>query len=936
MNQVHLSVAKCIDRLLDALVETGETEESFFNAADRSLEPIDIALENLANQSGCSVLTALRNSIAYAPIDLLPLFKVYVRWLVSKNGASDTLALKKIADSLPQIHGPSSFLNSLAVRRQAPTQDLTFRALAADPWALLKAFRVYGFGISESEWHQATLHILQAFASKKSVLSPPDLHRLCQEWIKAPGRGLNLEEIRGLSQDVTDRLMLLNEISAPLLDLNDPALHQEIQKSKVRTWERHDKEDLLADLSDLRLNTERIHRLLLGVSKGWLEPGLIKSGLGTIRVPWDARKVDAKTRKIIAEMPASHERVALDFAAAKDNQLNGTLEKLSGTEMAELCDIFGTERILERLATARADGESAVKLAMVAGTGRPHLVDEVGRLLSKKRFPNSSRAAIASGLILSLRPSKRRDVLRTKPAFLRSICSQGTLSPSIAEPVLKAFEGLQSSEKLISEYGPRFVANLCLKSGDVGFSWLATTVEKARNRRRFSRLAPVLARLKTKILKVVLGETLEVDEFLRLLDLTPMREMRTRTPLLKLKTRTGINVAEGAAAMYPVPRRLEYLLKTAAPEVRERYADRHLEFVRTKRPEVLNLERALRNRDGSALEGIPQSIREAHLPWIRERWHDQPTLAVAFEAAVALSPRDISLLVFLAHERWRNLNPDLPGRSFDHLYHSYKLPKRRGGNRTITAPPPNLKRLQRRLLDTWQPQTNLHSAAHGFRPGHSIVSNASPHVGHDVVVTMDIADFFPSTQWYLILAACKRLVPATMSLGAACFIADICSWGGGLPQGAPTSPFLANLILTPADASLATAAKKKGVTYTRYADDLAVSGGDAAVAMIPFVRDVLNDFGYRIDPKKTNIFRRGRRQVVTGLVVNEKPNVPRRIRRRIRAAVNRAASGGQPEWHGSAITTRQLGGLIGHLAMTQPEEARGLLLQLKDSKVASP
>ena len=200
---------------------------------------------------------------------------------------------------------------------------------------------------------------------------------------------------------------------------------------------------------------------------------------------------------------------------------------------------------------------------------------------------------------------------------------------------------------------------------------------------------------------------------------------------------------------------------------------------------------------------------------------------------------------------------------------------------------------------------------------------------------MDIANFFPSTRWSLILAACKRLLPESMSVGAACFVADICSWGGGLPQGAPTSPFLANFILTPADASLTKAAHNKGLAYTRYADDLALSGNDSAVSMIPFVRDVLNDFGFKIDPKKTNIFRRGRRQVVTGLVVNDKVNVPRRFRRRVRAAVHRATSGAEPEWHGSAITPRQLKGLIGHLALTQPQEARDLLLQLKTPKVDS-
>ena len=93
-------------------------------------------------------------------------------------------------------------------------------------------------------------------------------------------------------------------------------------------------------------------------------------------------------------------------------------------------------------------------------------------------------------------------------------------------------------------------------------------------------------------------------------------------------------------------------------------------------------------------------------------------------------------------------------------------------------------------------------------------------------------------------------------------------------------------------------AGRAGVAYTRYADDLTFSGGDEAIGLLPFAREVVGGLGYRLDDAKTNLYRRGRRQLVTGLVVNEKPNLPRRARRRLRAAVHARLKGLTPHWHG--------------------------------------
>ncbi|MFC1791039.1 reverse transcriptase family protein, partial [Gemmatimonadota bacterium] len=190
-----------------------------------------------------------------------------------------------------------------------------------------------------------------------------------------------------------------------------------------------------------------------------------------------------------------------------------------------------------------------------------------------------------------------------------------------------------------------------------------------------------------------------------------------------------------------------------------------------------------------------------------------------------------------------------------------------------------------------------------------------------MVVNLDIQGFFPNTTHEQVLIALRRDLTPLLSETAVRFLAEICCFRGGLPIGAPTSPALANLVMRPIDASLAKAAKRFDLQYTRYADDLTFSGGTDAHRIIPFVEKVLSERGYEIEGKKTNIFRRGRRQIVTGLVVNERVNLPRHIRRKLRAAVHRRTKGGQPMWHGRPITDSELQGYVAALGAVRPEES---------------
>ena len=314
---------------------------------------------------------------------------------------------------------------------------------------------------------------------------------------------------------------------------------------------------------------------------------------------------------------------------------------------------------------------------------------------------------------------------------------------------------------------------------------------------------------------------------------------------------------------------------------------------------------------------------------MRDKYSGVPSIAAAYELALAFSLPDAPLLCHLSKQLSKSEESAELGYRLDSLYRTYKIPKKAGGTRTITVPEDSLKRLQGRILRKGLDVIRLPRCVKGFRRGESIVTNASAHVGKAMVVNVDISSFFPSTGFERIRDACGLVVGGVLSAQATRLLAEICSFGGGLPMGAPTSPALGNLVLRRADYAIRNAARKYDIAYTRYADDLTFSGKRDVHRIIPFVARVLKELGYKLDLKKTGIYRRGRRQMVTGLVVNEKVNVPRRVRRRIRAAVHRKANGQTPHWHDEIMYMPELLGRLAFLNQVRPDEAERLLKQLR-------
>ena len=256
-------------------------------------------------------------------------------------------------------------------------------------------------------------------------------------------------------------------------------------------------------------------------------------------------------------------------------------------------------------------------------------------------------------------------------------------------------------------------------------------------------------------------------------------------------------------------------------------------------------------------------------------------------------------------------------RAIQPRYRSFTVPKRSGGSRTIDAPEDRLKLIQRRILYRVLGGLRAHRCAHGFERGRSIVTNARPHTNMRVVIGLDLRDFFPTTdarrvQRYLRFIGWSR--------AAAREIVRLTTWQGGLPQGAPTSPRLSNLVNYRLDARLDGLARSFGGHYTRYADDITISLSEdrheQVFTVTRVARSIVRDFGYEVNERKGGVRRRHQRQQVTGLVVNEGIALPRETRRWLRAVEHHLRTRGS-----CSLAEDELQGWLAYVSMVHRQGA---------------
>lgn len=397
------------------------------------------------------------------------------------------------------------------------------------------------------------------------------------------------------------------------------------------------------------------------------------------------------------------------------------------------------------------------------------------------------------------------------------------------------------------------------------------------------------------------------------------------------------------------------------------FAARHLPAeaqARIFRQLIKDPEVAIRNRVIKMLE--QSQVREVALPrWNQDDWSTDGWLEGVIEVRLARHPqgkriqtqhgipvltqlKDVRKLLDIRSEKqlgYLLLASDLENGP----YTKFTIPKRDGSNRQICAPKPALRAVQRRILDHILSQVAVHDAAHGFVPGRSTVANAEPHRGAEILLKFDLKDFFPTIHYYRVLGlftslgyyladikfgtedSSKRIAPVLARL--CCYTPNPFHWRRAvMPQGAPTSPTLSNLICRGLDARLHGLAEANDGIYTRYADDLTFSFRKKQLDLGRFrwwVDQICHQEGFLVNQRKFRVIRRSQRQCVTGIVVNDCLRIPREQRRLFRAIVHNCQRYGlDSQSRGRAGFRDYLRGYASYIHMVHPEEGKQLLDQV--------
>ena len=337
---------------------------------------------------------------------------------------------------------------------------------------------------------------------------------------------------------------------------------------------------------------------------------------------------------------------------------------------------------------------------------------------------------------------------------------------------------------------------------------------------------------------------------------------------------------------------------------------------------------------------VQKHITEEERSWIRSQFF------------ALRHPRDLALLMRM---KYRSLTYIAYGMDEGEKYHKFNIPKKSGGIRKISSPEKGLKGAQRKLNRILQCVYQPKPSTHGFvsrvsGSNRSVVSNAGRHVRKRFVLNIDLKDFFPTVNFGRIYGMFMA-PPYNLPKNVAATIAQLCTFEGTLPQGAPTSPTLTNMICAKMDQRLQRLAAEHRCTYTRYADDITFSTTNKRFPVELAWLDeqgkthvgsdllkVIDENGFEVNDRKIRLQTREFRQEVTGITVNEIPNVPRTYVRQLRAmlhaweryglemaAKHHLLKNKRPHWTGATKDARKtfirvLQGKLGYLAMIKGQD----------------
>lgn len=265
-------------------------------------------------------------------------------------------------------------------------------------------------------------------------------------------------------------------------------------------------------------------------------------------------------------------------------------------------------------------------------------------------------------------------------------------------------------------------------------------------------------------------------------------------------------------------------------------------------------------------------------------------------------------------------------KKIDTLYETFEIPKKNGGCRVINAPKKDLKDIQKKLAEAlsehqnivWRKYRKTPGVSHGFEKEKSIVTNAKIHRNKKFIMNIDLEDFFDSFHFGRVKGFFEKNRNFMLSEKVAMVIAQLSCYRGTLPQGAPTSPIITNLICTILDMRLLKIAKENKLDYTRYADDLTFSTNyknypEIHTKIYSEISEEIERAGFRINPTKTRVQFEKSRQEVTGLTVNKKVNVKKEYFKNTRAMANQLYKTGEFTINEAQATLNQLEGRFGFI-----------------------
>lgn len=267
----------------------------------------------------------------------------------------------------------------------------------------------------------------------------------------------------------------------------------------------------------------------------------------------------------------------------------------------------------------------------------------------------------------------------------------------------------------------------------------------------------------------------------------------------------------------------------------------------------------------------------------------------------------------------------------DNFYKEYSVQKSNGGTRVIIMPSLHLKEIQRWILDNILYRYSINDAAYGFVLNRNIKDNAMIHINQSTIVNLDIKNFFPTINYERVFSLFFK---SGYTKEVSFILAKLCTYKGILPQGAPSSPYIANILCNRLDKRISGLVAKKKYKYSRYADDITISGDKEINNLVPYIIKIISSEHFEVNLNKLRVQDTATFKEVTGLIVNDTVKVKRKFKKKLEQHIYYCEKFGvyshlkKIDLPGKSYFREYLYGMANFIKMIEPEVGNGYLLRL--------